>query len=276
MLSIAIKCLALVVLLMSPACSGKSPSAFSINQTNSSDDGKSIAHSEGLDSLDIADSGPVPKLNLTATNVPAGKSDAEILVIPIEADPAFSYYAYRVSQSGDCASQNGFTVNPINKPITVKQTNLPIGEIFLCLRGFHTELNRWQPVKDNKTYRWQKIPFERFYKTFFEVTLTPAMGCDKPTLTITPSTVSILGDEGLFTAEYTAAPNCPGSFQGTIVNRIVGLRKTGTQMIGVFIEGEANGWIEFNFTDAERNNFKGSWGYGEYGSKAEGAWSTVP
>lgn len=217
----------------------------------------------------------MPHLRLTAKSVPEKESELDKLLLTIEADPAFTHYGYKISTSKECGPQAGYVMNEVAVPLEIDQTLLPFGSVYLCLLGYHGALKRWQPASEAQVHVWQKVPFRRSIKSYFEFNATPQQ-CDEPTIIRFLTTLNIEGDKGTYSFSVTAPPNCPGIVTTTGVKQIVSVRNTATESKGTFLDSDLVGWFNLKFTNPERTAFQGSWGFGDFGVAPVGPWNSLP
>lgn len=220
------------------------------------------------------DSLSVPKLSLSVANVPVKESDLERLSLDITADSAFSHYAYKIGMAKDCYIPGGYFVSDINRPILINQGILPFGPVYLCLIGFHKDLSRWERVADAKVYSWQKVPFRRSFKGYYEFTSSPDQ-CPQPTIIRVNTTLNIDGDKGNYAFSVVIPAGCTAN-SGTGARTVVSIKTTESKMIGTLIDTGDVGWFDLNFTNPERTAFTGTWGLGSHGVNPLGVWNSEP
>lgn len=220
------------------------------------------------------DAASFPKLKLSAENVPVGSSDFDRLEMKVQADPAFSHYAYKISSLEDCEQDDGYFVNDVKQPMIINQEAVPFGPVYLCLIGYHFSLRRWQPISQAKIFNWEKVPFKREIESYYEFVMDEAF-CNQKTVVRIPAVMKFDGTKGSYTFTPTGHPNCPGWTPVVGEDPIVAFKVSATHLRGSHIDGELNGWFELKFTNAERTKFTGTWGYGEPGVEPLGVWNSV-
>lgn len=268
--------LVLTIGILAISCNGSDPDTASYSPVQSTKSGGSETNPVLHEGTETASKVSVPNLMITATNVPHKESDVLKLSLEIEADPAFSHYAYKVGTAKDCSTQGGYFVSEIDKPIVLNQEILPLGAVYLCLIGFHKNLQSWQPISDAKVYTWQKVPFRRSFKGYYEFNSLPGQ-CNVPSIIRGMMTLNIEGDKGSYVYSLNFPPNCPEGTNQTGVLPIVGIKTTETKMVATFIDNGVISWFDVSFTNSERTQFTGTWGSDTaLGSNPLGLWNSLP
>lgn len=210
-----------------------------------------------------------PKLSFNLLGVPDTASDYYNFEFTVEADAAFSHYAYKIDSSETCDDTTGYTVNNIKSPLQASIGEMPDGPVFLCVIAFHFPTKTWQPPASAHVYSWEKLAFVRVFNSYYD-SYDPL--CFRRVRF--QARINIQGDSGSYTWSQLREPGCLYDPR-TFTDELSQIKLSKDVMTGVWHEGNiAAGWFEFKFSNSERSQFTGSWGYGQPGVKVEGVWNS--
>ncbi|MFW7380421.1 MAG: hypothetical protein ACOH5I_16535 [Oligoflexus sp.] len=221
--------------------------------------------------IPASSSGGFPNLAFSLAGVPSAASDYHQFEFPIEADPAFSHYAYKLDNLGSCEESGGYTVHDISNPLQISVADLADGMVYLCVISFHFPTKKWQSLASAHVFNWEKLPFERTISSYYVYDNSP---CNRSIRF--QAELNISGSAGSYTWVQERVPGCPAD-TNPVVDQFSQIKVENDVMTGLWHEGTTiAGWFEFKFTNNDRTEFTGTWGFGQPGVKVEGVWNSNP
>jgi len=212
-----------------------------------------------------------PNLSFNLQGVPQGASDFYDLNFPVEADAAISHYAYKLDSSASCAETGGYAVHDVKQALQLSVAEMPDGDVYLCVIAFHFPTKKWQSLGDARVFKWEKIQFKRSISSYYEYDNSQ---CNRKIRF--QAALNIEGANGTYTWTQERVQGCPPD-SNTYVDLVSQIKVSNDGMTGLWHEGAmVAGWFQFKFTNPERTQFTGTWGFGQPGVKTEGVWNSNP
>jgi hypothetical protein len=214
-----------------------------------------------------------PQVRFTVEGVPTGSSDRYNYSLSVRADPSISHYAYKVASTAACNQTGGYAVFDTQTPIKINIDEMPIGTVHLCVIGFHFPTKQWQDMSKALAFSWQKIDFNRTIDTYYEAV---DGDCNNAKIRFNVS-MTIEGKMGTMTIQRMSVPNCINNYTEPYAGRLSKVQVTESTMEGSWHEGPdatQTGWFKFTWTDRDRKEFKGFWGFGPAGITTAGVWNS--
>lgn len=212
-----------------------------------------------------------PSVTFAVEGVPTGATDRYNYSFPVKADPSISHYAYKLDSSATCDKTGGYTVGEVKKPIVISLEKMPMGPQYLCVIAFHFPTRQWQDLTKALSYNFEKIVFKRTIDSYYEFVDN---GCQSNARV--NAKLQIEGEGGMYSWVRVTVPGCRSTDNNNYIDLMSMIKTNETTMEGAWHEGSVvAGWFKFTWTNPERTAFKGMWGYGAPGVKAEGVWNSV-
>lgn len=213
-----------------------------------------------------------PAVSFAVEGVPTGTTDRYNFSFPVKADSSISHYAYKLDTSATCDKTGGYTVGDVKKPIEISLEKMPMGPQFLCVIAFHFPTRQWQDMTKALSYNFEKIVFKRSLDSYYE--FVDSTGCTANARV--NAKLEIEGENGMYNWVRITVPGCRSNDNTTYTDLMSMIKANETTMEGAWHEGTTvAGWFKFTWTNPERTAFKGTWGFGAPGVKAEGVWNSV-